>query len=139
MMPDWRLIQENTRPREQERGERHASARWSSTATCRTTRRSCTARTARCRAVVLITGELLRLNAGARVATAGAAVNFTLIARPMAEMVGGTNFIAYSAPLISQRCHHMVEISMGLFLMESLRITAIPRDRRPVGQNARAA
>ena len=60
------------------------------------------------------------------VATAGTAVNFTLIARPMAEMVGGTNFIgAYRTADIAALVIIMVEISMGLFLMESLRITRL--------------
>ena len=60
------------------------------------------------------------------VATAGAAVNFTLIARPMAEMVGGTNFIgAYRTADIAALVIIMVEISLGLFLMESLRITRL--------------
>jgi hypothetical protein len=60
------------------------------------------------------------------VATAGTAVNFTLIARPMAEMVGGTNFVgAYRTADIAALVIIMVEISMGLFLMESLRITRL--------------
>ena len=60
------------------------------------------------------------------VATAGTAVNFTLIARPMAEMVGGTNFIgAFRTADIAALVIIMVEISMGLFLMESLRITRL--------------
>jgi hypothetical protein len=60
------------------------------------------------------------------VATAGTAVNFTLIARPMAEMVGGTNFIGgYRTADIAALVVIMVEISMGLFLMESLRITRL--------------
>ena len=60
------------------------------------------------------------------VATAGAAVNFTLIARPMAEMVGGTNFIGmFRTADIAALVIIMVEISMGLFLMESLRITRL--------------
>jgi hypothetical protein len=60
------------------------------------------------------------------IATAGTAVNFTLIARPMAEMVGGTNFIgAYRTADIAALVIIMVEISMGLFLMESLRITRL--------------
>ncbi len=58
--------------------------------------------------------------------TAGTAVNFTLIARPMAEMVGGTNFVgAYRTADIAALVIIMVEISMGLFLMESLRITRL--------------
>lgn len=60
------------------------------------------------------------------VATAGAAINFTLIARPMAEMVGGTNFIGmFRTADVAALVIIMVEISMGLFLMESLRITRL--------------
>jgi hypothetical protein len=60
------------------------------------------------------------------VATAGTAVNFTLIARPMAEMVGGTNYIgAWRTADIAALVIIMVEISMGLFLMETLRITRL--------------
>ena len=60
------------------------------------------------------------------VATAGAAINFTLIARPMAEMVGGTSFIGlFRTADIAALVIIMVEVSMGLFLMESLRITRL--------------
>ena len=60
------------------------------------------------------------------VATAGTAVNFTLIARPMAEMVGGTNYIGtWRTADIAALVIIMVEISMGLFLMESLRVTRL--------------
>src|SRR5256884_9163519 len=60
------------------------------------------------------------------VATAGAAVNFTLIARPMAEMVGGTTFIGiFRTADIAALVIIMVEISMGLFLMASLPITRL--------------
>ena len=60
------------------------------------------------------------------VAAAGSAINFTLIARPMAEMVGGTNFIGqFRTADIAALVIIMVEISMGLFLMESLRITRL--------------
>lgn len=60
------------------------------------------------------------------VATAGAAINFTLIARPMAEMVGGTSFIgSFRTADIAALVIIMVEISMGLFLMESLRVTRL--------------
>lgn len=60
------------------------------------------------------------------VAVGGAAINFTLIARPMAEMVGGTNFIGlFKTADIAALVIIMVEISMGLFLMESLRITRL--------------
>jgi hypothetical protein len=60
------------------------------------------------------------------VAIGGAAINFSLIARPMAEMVGGTNFIGgLRIADIAALVIIMVEISMGLFLMESLRITRL--------------
>ena len=60
------------------------------------------------------------------VALGGAAINFSLIARPMAEMVGGTSFIGvFKTADIAALVIIMVEISMGLFLMESLRITRL--------------
>src|SRR5882672_4259857 len=60
------------------------------------------------------------------VAFGGAAINFSLIARPMAEMVGGTSFIgAFRTADIAALVIIMVEVSMGLFLMESLRITRL--------------
>jgi hypothetical protein len=60
------------------------------------------------------------------VAIGGAAINFSLIARPMAEMVGGTHFIGgFRTADIAALVIIMVEVSMGLFLMESLRITRL--------------
>ncbi len=60
------------------------------------------------------------------IAIGGAMVNFTLIARPMAEMVGGQNFVAgFKVSEISAIVIILVEVSMGLFLMESLRITRL--------------
>jgi hypothetical protein len=60
------------------------------------------------------------------VAMGGAAINFTLIARPMAEMVGGTSYIgSFKTADVAALVIIMVEISMGLFLMESLRITRL--------------
>jgi len=60
------------------------------------------------------------------IAIGGAMINFSLIARPMAEMVGGTNLIGgYRTADIAALVIIMVEISMGLFLMESLRITRL--------------
>jgi hypothetical protein len=60
------------------------------------------------------------------IAVGGAMVNFTLIARPMAEMVGGQDFIgSFKVSEISAIVIILVEISMGLFLMESLRITRL--------------
>jgi hypothetical protein len=58
------------------------------------------------------------------IAIGGAIINFNLIARPMAEMVGGTGTIGTMRVAdIAALVIIMVEISMGLFLMESLRIT----------------
>jgi len=60
------------------------------------------------------------------VAVGGAAINFSLIARPMAEMVGGTSFIgSFRTADIAALVIILVEVSMGLFLMESLRITRL--------------
>ena len=60
------------------------------------------------------------------VAVGGATINFSLIARPMAEMVGGTSLIGgFRTADIAALVIIMVEISMGLFLMESLRITRL--------------
>ena len=60
------------------------------------------------------------------VAVGGASINFSLIARPMAEMVGGTSVIGtFRTADIAALVIIMVEISMGLFLMESLRITRL--------------
>jgi hypothetical protein len=60
------------------------------------------------------------------IAVGGAVINFHLIARPMAEMVGGNNFIgSWRIADIAALVIIFVEISMGLFLMESLRITRL--------------
>jgi hypothetical protein len=60
------------------------------------------------------------------IAVGGAAINFSLIARPMAEMVGGTSFVGnFRTADIAALVIIMVEVSMGLFLMESLRITRL--------------
>jgi len=56
----------------------------------------------------------------------GATINFSLISRPMAEMVGGTAFVGnFRMADIAALVIIMVEISMGLFLMESMRITRL--------------
>lgn len=58
------------------------------------------------------------------VAVGGAFINFHLIARPMAEMVGGTNFIGgFKIAEIAALVIILVELAMGIFLMESFRIT----------------
>jgi hypothetical protein len=60
------------------------------------------------------------------IAVGGATINFSLIARPMAEMVGGTNLIgSFRTADIAALVIILVEVSMGLFLMESLRITRL--------------
>lgn len=60
------------------------------------------------------------------VAVGGATINFSLIARPMAEMVGGTNLLGgFRTADIAALVIILVEISMGLFLMESMRITRL--------------
>jgi hypothetical protein len=126
MMPDWRLIQEtlgrahksvesvigrsqsiDRHMQEYEaivRGENHAVSVLSSSS------------------IVYFFVSALVL----AVATAGTAVNFTLIARPMTEMVGGTSYIGgFRTADIAALVIIMVEISMGLFLMETLRITRL--------------
>lgn len=58
------------------------------------------------------------------IAVGGAMINFNLIARPMQEMVGGASYMMnYKISDIAALVIILVEISMGLFLMESMRIT----------------
>ncbi len=60
------------------------------------------------------------------VAVGGAIINFSLISRPMTEMVGGTAYLgSFRMADIAALVIILVEISMGLFLMESLRITRL--------------
>lgn len=60
------------------------------------------------------------------IAVGGAIINFNLIARPMSEMVGGNGMIGgFKTADIAALVIILVEISMGLFLMESLRITRL--------------
>ncbi|HKJ21828.1 MAG TPA: hypothetical protein VKA13_01950 [Gammaproteobacteria bacterium] len=60
------------------------------------------------------------------IAIGGAVINFHLIARPMSEMVGGTSQImGFKTANIAALVIILVEIAMGLFLMESLRITRL--------------
>ncbi|MFO7603167.1 MAG: hypothetical protein R6X06_05045 [Gammaproteobacteria bacterium] len=60
------------------------------------------------------------------IAVGGALINFNLIARPLAEMVGGTNRIM-GVPInnIAAMVIILVELAMGLFLMEAMRITRL--------------
>lgn len=58
------------------------------------------------------------------IATLGGLINFQLIAMPMAEMVGGSSYIGeFKASDIAALVIILIEIAMGLFLFESLRIT----------------
>ncbi|MDX1443070.1 MAG: hypothetical protein R3270_04730 [Gammaproteobacteria bacterium] len=60
------------------------------------------------------------------IAAGGAFINFHLIARPLSEMVGGTSMVAgMRVADIGALVIILVEITMGLFLMESLRITRL--------------
>ena len=60
------------------------------------------------------------------IAVGGAFINFNLISRPMQEMVGGSVYMmGYKVADIAALVIILVEISMGLFLMESLRITRL--------------
>jgi len=60
------------------------------------------------------------------VATGGAFINFHLIARPLSEMVGGTSMVMnMQINNIAAMVIILVELTMGLFLMESLRITRL--------------
>ena len=60
------------------------------------------------------------------VAVMGGLINFQLIAMPMAEMVGGNSYTGgFKTSVIAALVIIMVEIAMGLFLLESLRITKL--------------
>lgn len=60
------------------------------------------------------------------IAIAGAVINFNLIALPMSEMVGGSSYIGnFKTSDVAALVIILVESSMGLFLMESLRITRL--------------
>jgi len=60
------------------------------------------------------------------IAVGGALINFHLIARPLSEMVGGTSMImGFPLNNIAALVIILVELTMGLFLMEALRITRL--------------
>jgi len=60
------------------------------------------------------------------IAIGGAFINFNLISRPMQEMVGGSVYMmGFKVADIAALVIILVEISMGLFLMESMRITRL--------------
>ncbi|MFV2055119.1 MAG: hypothetical protein ACC707_01575 [Thiohalomonadales bacterium] len=60
------------------------------------------------------------------IAVGGALINFNLIARPMSEMVGGNAYVGdWRVADLAALVIILVEITMGLFLMETLRITRL--------------
>ena len=60
------------------------------------------------------------------IAIGGAVINFNLIALPMSEMVGGASYIgSFKTSDVAGMVIILLELSMGLFLMESLRITRL--------------
>ncbi|NDY42793.1 hypothetical protein G3N55_08050 [Dissulfurirhabdus thermomarina] len=60
------------------------------------------------------------------IAIGGAVINFNLIALPMSEMVGGGSYIGgFRTADVAAMVIILVETAMGLYLMESLRITRL--------------
>ncbi len=60
------------------------------------------------------------------IAFGGIIINFNLIALPMSEMLGGGSYIGpYMTSDVAGLVIILIELSMGLFLMESLRITRL--------------
>ena len=60
------------------------------------------------------------------IAFGGAVINFNLIALPMSEMVGGGSYIGqFKTSDVAALVIILVEVAMGLYLMESLRITKL--------------
>ncbi len=60
------------------------------------------------------------------IAVGGAVINFNLIALPMSEMVGGGSYIGdFKTANVAALVIILVEVAMGLYLMESLRITRL--------------
>ena len=60
------------------------------------------------------------------IAIGGAVINFNLIALPMSEMVGGGSYIGpFKTSNVAAMVIILIEVVMGLFLMESLRITRL--------------
>jgi hypothetical protein len=60
------------------------------------------------------------------IAFGGAIINFNLIALPMSEMVGGASYIGpYKTSDVAGLVIILIESTMGLFLMELLRITRL--------------
>lgn len=60
------------------------------------------------------------------IAVGGIIINFQLIALPMSEMVGGSSYIGnFKMSQVAGMVIILIELLMGLFLMESLRITRL--------------
>lgn len=60
------------------------------------------------------------------IALGGAVINYNLIALPMSEMVGGASYIGnFKASNVAALVIILVEVSMGIFLLESLRMTSL--------------
>ena len=60
------------------------------------------------------------------IAFGGGLINFNLIALPMSELVGGASFIgSYKTSDVAGLIIILIQLTMGLFLMESLRITRL--------------
>ncbi|MGD9331606.1 MAG: hypothetical protein PVJ53_09865 [Desulfobacterales bacterium] len=60
------------------------------------------------------------------IAFGGAVINFNLIALPMSEMVGGGSYIgSFKTSDVAALVIILVELAMGLYLMESMRITRL--------------
>lgn len=60
------------------------------------------------------------------IAVGGALVNFHLIARPLQEMVGGSAYLAgFKVSHVAALVIILMEIAMGLFFMEAMRVTRL--------------
>jgi hypothetical protein len=64
------------------------------------------------------------------IAMGGALINFQLIAYPLSDMVGGNNYLhfgvtAFKTADVAALVIILLEVALGLFLMESLRITRL--------------
>jgi len=60
------------------------------------------------------------------IAAGGAIINFNLIALPMSEMVGGGSYIgSWRTSDVAALVIILVEVAMGLYLMEAMRITRL--------------
>ena len=60
------------------------------------------------------------------IAFGGAFINFNMIASPMSEMIGSTSYIGqYKTSDVAVLIFILIELTMGMFIMESLRITRL--------------